>query len=145
MSNDSESVVDNNSSLLPLFFQLGQKIASAEADQPCTISEQYFDERLYAAEYINIDAIPEFSLARCRVEPGVTTQLHHLSVNEWYVVESGEGRMELDSVEEDVAAGAIVQIPKGVNQRITNTGGEDLIFFCVCLPRFTPEVYSTDE
>lgn len=145
MSQDAKDSVNEVSALIPAFLNLGTQASSSTVKPKTNIPERYFGERLYAAEYINDATIPDFSLARCRVEPGVTTQLHSLSVDEWYVIESGQGRMELDSQKRDLTSGAIVQIPRGVTQRISNTGAEDLIFFCVCTPRFTPETYFTDE
>ena len=145
MTKDVDNSADKVSVLIPAFLNLGALASSGSGKAQTNIPERYFGERLYAAEYINDETIPGFSLARCRVAPGVTTQLHSLSVDEWYVIESGEGRMQLDSQEKDLSAGAIVQIPRGVNQRIYNSGAQDLIFFCVCTPRFTPEAYSTDE
>ena len=35
--------------------------------------------------------------------------------------------------------------PAGTAQRITNTGESDLIFLCVCMPRFTPDSYESLE
>lgn len=35
-----------------------------------------------------------------------------------------------------VRAGDSVRIPAGVPQRITNAGDDDLVFLCLCLPRF---------
>ena len=52
-------------------------------------------ERCYITELLNSADQPEVSLARTRVEPGVTTQLHQLSVDEWYVIERGEGLMRV--------------------------------------------------
>ena len=37
--------------------------------------------------------------------------------------------------------GDVVLIPSGVRQRVTNIGDEDLVFLCVCTPRFFPECY----
>lgn len=108
--------------------------------------EVWTDERCYVTELINDPDYPAQSLARCRVEPGVTTQLHSLSVLEWYVIESGRGRMQVGSGPAvDVAPGDTVRIPAGSEQRITNTGLEDLTFVCVCVPRFTPECYTSHE
>ena len=36
-------------------------------------------------------------------------------------------------------------IPAGTAQQITNTGPEDLVFLCVCTPRFTPNCYRDSE
>ena len=109
------------------------------------IPEFYTEERLFVAEYVNDQAVPGFSLARCRVESGVTTELHSLAVNEWYAIESGQGLMDLNGEVHQVSAGSVVQIPIGTKQRITNTADQDLIFFCVCTPRFTTVCYRSHE
>jgi mannose-6-phosphate isomerase-like protein (cupin superfamily) len=103
-------------------------------------------ERCFISELVNDACIPEFSLARTRVEPGVRTELHTLTVNEWYVIESGSGSIEVGlAAPRAVSAGDVVRIPAGVAQRITNTGETDLTFQCVCLPRFTPDAYQSLE
>ncbi len=103
-------------------------------------------ERCYIAELVNDASQPEVSIARTRVEPAVTTQLHALSVSEWYVIESGEGRMRVgDEPVFDIGPGDTVSIPKHVAQQATNTGHEDLIFLCVCAPRFSQECYTSLE
>jgi mannose-6-phosphate isomerase-like protein (cupin superfamily) len=83
------------------------------------------------------------SIARARVEPGVITAWHALDgVTERYIIASGRGRMEVgDLPATEVGPGDTVFIPAGVRQRIANTGTEDLIFYCVCTPPFTPECY----
>ena len=103
-------------------------------------------ERCYIRELINAESIPEFSLADSRVEPGVVTEMHSLSVREWYYIKEGNGLMEVGGAAPiEVAAGDMVEIPAGVPQRITNTGMHDLLLQCVCLPRFTPECYRSLE
>ncbi len=103
-------------------------------------------ERCFITELLNTADQPEVSLARTRVEPGVTTQLHQLSVDEWYVIESGEGLMRVgDEPPAPVGPGDTVAIPKHTAQQITNTGSEDLLFLCVCVPRFTQECYTSLE
>ena len=108
--------------------------------------EFWTTERCYISELVNDAAWPEFSIARTRVEPGITTQLHALSVHEVYVIESGTGLMTVgDEAPFSVAAGDIVAIPKQVPQRIKNTGTSDLSFLCVCTPRFSQECYTSLE
>lgn len=108
--------------------------------------EVFTDERCFITELVNEAAWPEFSLARCRVEPGVTTQRHSLSVHEFYVIEDGSGRMHLgESDGFEVGPGDVVTIPKDCAQRITNTGTTDLLFLCVCAPRFWQECYTSLE
>lgn len=108
--------------------------------------EFWLRERCFVREITNTSDIPAFSLAVTRVEPGVTTELHRLDVDEWYILSSGSGMMEVggdDPIE--VGPGDIVEIPAGISQRITNRGDVDLLFTCVCLPRFTPDCYESLE
>lgn len=108
--------------------------------------ELYTRERVHVTELLNDPAAPDVSLARCRVEPGVTTELHRLAVAEWYVLEQGEGLMEVGGGEPfAVGPGDVVAIPAGTSQRITNTGDRDLVLQCVCLPRFTEDAYTPLE
>ena len=101
------------------------------------------EERCFITEVLNDLSSPELSIARARVEPGVTTAWHKLAgTAERYLIVSGTGCMEIRGMEPaDVAAGDVADIPAGVPQRITNTGTDDLIFFAVCTPRFRPECY----
>ncbi len=100
-------------------------------------------ERCYITELLNSSSHPEVSVARARVRPDVTTELHRLSVAEWYVVEQGSGLMQVgDNAAFEVRAGAIVAIPPHVAQRIRNTGSDDLLFLCICAPRFTIDCYT---
>ncbi len=98
-------------------------------------------ERCFIREIVNIPGIADFSLAETRVEPGITTELHSLSVKEWYLISSGTGLVDVAGEETPVGAGDVVEIPAGTPQRITNRGTDDLVFMCVCLPRFTAESY----
>ena len=97
-------------------------------------------------ELWNTGEDPGASVARCRVEPGVTTQLHALTVDERYIILSGRGSVETgDRPAATVRPGDVVWIPAGVAQRIANVGAEDLVFLAVCTPRFVPEAYSSLE
>jgi mannose-6-phosphate isomerase-like protein (cupin superfamily) len=108
--------------------------------------EFYTDERCYITELLNDARYPQVSLARCRVKPGVTTQLHALAVHEFYVLQSGTGLMRIgDKAPFDVGEGDTVSIPKGIAQNVTNTGDGDLVFLCVCAPRFSQDCYTSLE
>jgi mannose-6-phosphate isomerase-like protein (cupin superfamily) len=87
------------------------------------------------------------SVARARVKPGVTTVAHHLEgIEEIYIITEGKGVMEIDELEPvEVCVGDVVVIPDGVSQRIKNTGVCDLVFYCVCTPRFAEKCYFSDE
>ena len=108
--------------------------------------EVWTSERCFISELINEETWPEFSIARTRVEPGVTTQLHALSVHEIYVIESGIGLMTVgDDAPFLVGPGEVVTIPQHVAQCIENTGSNDLLFVCVCTPKFSRECYTSLE
>jgi len=100
-------------------------------------------ERCFITELVNDESSPALSIARARVDPGVTTAWHKLiETAERYLISSGQGLMEIEGVEPTtVTEGELVCIPPDTPQRITNTGSEDLIFFAICTPRFTPECY----
>lgn len=108
--------------------------------------EVWTAERCFITELMNDPDIPEWSLALCRVPPGTTTQLHVLSVAEWYLVDQGDGAMEVGSgAPFKVGPGDTIAIPAGASQRITNSGDSDLLIQCVCIPRFTPDCYKSLE
>lgn len=110
---------------------------------PDLSGEFYTDERCYILELFNDEDYSRFSIARARVEPGVTTALHALrGTDEIYYLLSGKGRMEVDGLlKKEVQAGDLVVIPAGISQRITNVGEQDLLFLCICGPRFEPAAY----
>lgn len=90
---------------------------------------------------------PQASIARARVAPGAATRWHALTgVTERYLIISGSGRVEVgEQPPARVRAGDVVVIPPGVRQRIGNDGPEDLIFYAICTPRFTPACYAALE
>ncbi len=98
-------------------------------------------ERCEIRELLNAPVDPAASLAEARVAPGATTELHVLPVDERYIVLRGEGRIELGGRWSRIRAGDAALIPAGTPQRIENVGAEDLVFLCLCTPRFTPEAY----
>ena len=115
-------------------------------EAPADRIEIWTSERCFILELLNDPALPQVSLARCRVEPGITTQLHSLEVTEIYVISEGYGSMEVNGTPGfEVKAGDSVSIAAGESQRITNIGSRDLVFECVCMPRFYPECYRSLE
>lgn len=106
-------------------------------------AEYYTSEGCYITELHNTPDDPAVSVARARVEPGVTTQWHRVrNTLERYVILEGNGRVEVgDEPPRDVAVGDVVIIGPSIRQRIANTGGGDLIFLAVCTPRFRQELY----
>jgi mannose-6-phosphate isomerase-like protein (cupin superfamily) len=105
--------------------------------------EFYTSEKCYITELSNTPDDPDVSIARARVEPGVTTRWHHLKgTTERYFIISGKGLVEVGNLPpQRVSAGDVVLIPPLCHQRITNIGSYDLVFLAVCSPRFLPDVY----
>lgn len=115
------------------------KIVKDKSLKDYSTSERCFVVENYSDELV--------SIARARVKPGVTTIAHHLKgATEIYLVARGRGKVEVGNLPPtEVAAGDVVVIPAGVSQKITNTGKTDLIFHCICTPRFTPDCFCNEE
>jgi len=100
-------------------------------------------EGCFILETWNTDADESVSIAKARVAPGVTTAWHCLEgIIERYLIVVGRGLVEVGGLEPvELGPGDLAVIPAGTRQRITNTGPTDLIFYCICTPRFRPELY----
>lgn len=109
--------------------------------------EVYLDHGCYLRELSNANQDPDVSIARARVEPGVTTRWHRLhGIVERYVILAGEGIVEIGDLEPTpVTAGDTVIIPPACPQRICNTDERDLLFLAICHPRFDPNAYEDTE
>lgn len=105
--------------------------------------EFYTSEGCFITELSNSEDDPDISIARARVEPGITTAWHRLKdTSERYVVLEGKGLVEVGELPvQELKAGDMVFIPPMCRQRITNTGSEDLIFLAICSPRFIKSCY----
>jgi mannose-6-phosphate isomerase-like protein (cupin superfamily) len=109
-----------------------------------TPHEYLTPEHCFIAEnYSNKDV----SIARATVKPGVTTLAHHLiGVQEIYLIANGQGKVTVEGLEPtDVDIGDVVVIPPKTSQKIANTGKTDLVFYCICTPRFTEACYVNEE
>ena len=110
-------------------------------------AEFHTSEQCHILELHNSPLDEGCSIARARVEPGVTTQLHALRGTwERYVILTGKGQVELAGTEpKEVGELDVVTIAAGESQCITNTGEQDLVFLCVCTPGFKQENYVNRE
>lgn len=102
-------------------------------------------EGCWISEWWNAPDDDTVSIARARVEPGVTTHWHALTdITERYVILAGRGRVEVGRAPpRNVAPGDVVLIPPATAQRIRNTGDGDLVFLAICTPRFRAEAYTS--
>lgn len=110
-------------------------------------SEFMTPEGCWILEAWNQESDPAASIARARVPAGETTRLHRLrAVVERYVIIEGTGIVRVGGLAPaTVKAGDVVVIPAGVSQQISNEGDGDLIFYCICTPRFSPDCYESLE
>jgi len=109
-----------------------------------SLKEYSTAERCFVAENYSNE---EVSVARARVKPGVTTVAHHLTgATEIYLVTRGKGVVNIGDLQPtQIGTGDVVVIPAGTSQKITNIGKTDLVFSCICTPRFTSEIYCNEE
>ena len=99
----------------------------------CYIAENYSD--------------PNVSIARATVKPGITTVAHHLiGIQEIYLITNGEGKVFIgESKPTEVGVGDVAIIPPGISQKVTNTCKTDMVFYCICTPRFKEDCYVNEE
>lgn len=77
------------------------------------------------------------SLAEALLPPGETNEAHiHVATEEIYYILSGTGVMQTGSERREVAAGDGIAIPPGTPHQISNTGDQDLVFLCCCVPAY---------
>ena len=114
------------------------------AIKPLNLDDEYFfDEGCHIIELSNSADDPGISIARARVEPGVTTRWHRLTgICERYVILEGSGLVEIGELPpRQVSPGDLAIIPPGCRQRISNIGTRHLIFLAICSPRFIVDAY----
>jgi len=116
-------------------------LTSVERFQPET--ETFIDEGCYIVELHNGAADVGCSIARARLLPRSTTRMHSLQGTiERYVIIEGTGTVRIgNTTAQTVAAMDVVTIPADIPQSITNSGEVDLIFLCICTPRFVEQHY----
>jgi mannose-6-phosphate isomerase-like protein (cupin superfamily) len=131
------------------FYLTNQKQENGETLQPKIVkatspNEYLTPEHCYIAEnYSDKDV----SIARATVKPGITTLAHHLvGVQEIYLITSGHGKVTIGDLESaKVGIGDVIIIPPQTSQKVTNTGKTNLVFYCICTPRFTEACYVNEE
>jgi len=106
-------------------------------------AEFHTAELCYINELSNTSIDPDVSIARARVQAGISTRWHRLrGITERYVVLEGRGLVEVGKLApQAIKSGDVVLIPPECRQRITNIGTGDLIFLAICSPRFQQAAY----
>ena len=82
-------------------------------------------------------AVARQSLAEATLPPGAATEPHfHPNTEELYYLLRGTGLLRFPESERAVGPGDAIPIPPGVAHQIVNTGAEDLVFLCCCVPAY---------
>ncbi len=99
----------------------------------CLIAENWSSEKI--------------SVARAKIRTGTTTEAHSLKgVDELYLIVRGKSKVMIGKLEPtEVTVDDAVFIPAGTRQQISNIGKSDLIFYCICTPRFTQDCYTVES
>jgi mannose-6-phosphate isomerase-like protein (cupin superfamily) len=115
--------------------------------RPREEDEHLTAEGVRILESWNLPLDPAASIARARLLPGEATQWHYLEGTiERYLVVTGTGQVEVgDDAPQAVGPGDVVFIPAGIAQRIVCTGADELVFYCVCTPRFEERNYRSGK
>jgi mannose-6-phosphate isomerase-like protein (cupin superfamily) len=118
----------------------------AEIRRAASFSEFPTPEGCWILELANDPGDEAVSISRARVPSRQTTKWHRLrATDERYIIVSGQGCVEIEGLPPStVGPGDVVRIPANAAQRITNTNDVDLVFFCVCTPRFQSESYVSE-
>jgi mannose-6-phosphate isomerase-like protein (cupin superfamily) len=138
---------------------MSKKMANLEENKDNTVDPAYLfspnesdefptEERCHILELANNHLDRPMSIARARVESGVTTAWHRLDgTTEYYYILDGRGLMFIGEEEPfEVKKGEVVTIPEGEAQRIRNIDPEeDLLFLAICTPAFTDKIYESLE
>lgn len=83
-------------------------------------------------------AVREQSLAEATLRPGACTTAHsHPGTEEIYYILQGTAVMAVEDERRDVGVGDAIGILAGTRHQIHNTGPDDLIFLCCCVPAYS--------
>lgn len=95
------------------------------------------EDGLLVTEWWNTPADPALSVARMRIEPGVSTKPYQLhGITERYLFLSGNGFVEIDGEVHAVGPGDGILVKPGAWRSVTNKGMRNLGWLAICRPRF---------
>jgi len=80
------------------------------------------------------------SLAEATVPVGGATAEHyHPKSEEIYYIVKGEGKMKINDEIREITVLDGIAIPPGAPHKLWNTGDEDLVLLCMCVPAYEHE------
>lgn len=84
--------------------------------------------------------IRQQSLAEAIVPPGGSTAEHyHPRTEELYYILKGSGRIKVGAEVRPVQPGDAIALPPGTPHKLWNTGDEELVLLCCCVPAYEHE------
>lgn len=107
--------------------------------------EFWIEEGCHINELWNVPTDSHLSVALARLAPLRTTENHLLEKTaEKYIILEGIGEMNVNGSKNIVKKYDVINIPADTPQFITNLSDtEDLIFLCICTPKFENQCYKS--
>ncbi len=106
------------------------------------------DQSMLLFEAIGLTAAikyAHFSIAMTILKPGSNVKRHfHQESDEIYVIVNGSGVMTVDDDSFHIASGDVVLIVPGERHEVVADGIEDLEFFAITRPAYSPKDFLTD-
>ncbi len=81
----------------------------------------------------------KFSLSHSSLEAGKKSKLHKIKSSEIFYILEGEGNLQIDNEVFKISKDEAIYIPPHSQQRIENTGKNDLKFLCMVDPAWKIE------
>ncbi len=80
-----------------------------------------------------------YSFAIARLGPGESATRHRLKSSEVYYILTGQGELDIGQDTIEVQPGQTIYVPPRAEQRIRNTGRDELSFICIVDPAWRSE------
>lgn len=97
-----------------------------------TLTNQNFRQVLFTA--------PHSQLVLMSLKPGEEIGMEiHPNVDQFFRIESGEGKVVLDGQEQMIKDGSAIVVPAGTEHNVINTGTEDLKIYTIYSPPQHPD------
>ncbi len=87
----------------------------------------------------NDDIDLPFSIAYAEILPNNASLPHKLSGAETYLILGGKGSFYLNEEKQEIKKGDLIFVPPNALQWVENTGKENLSFYCIVNPAWSPE------
>ena len=86
-----------------------------------------------------------FSIAKTVLNPGAVVEKHyHKKSDEFYLVTNGRGQMQVNQDTFTVSPGDLLLIQPDEWHQLTAVGNDDLEFFAITRPAYSPDDYLTE-